>query len=361
MKVPFVDVAARFRPNRAAFHRALDRVLDHGQAILGPEVAEFENALTEYCGCRHAIAVANCTDALILSLRALKVAGGEVITTPMSYLASTSSIVLAGCKPVFADVGPDLNLDVEAVERAITPATRAILVVHLGGNPARMVELNALAKTHGLKIVEDCAQAFGSKLDGRAVGTWSDAGAASFHPLKNLSAVGDAGAILTSDSDIDAYLRMARNHGHSSRDQCEFWTINSRMDSLQAGFLTAALAVYDDVLERRCAQATKYRGALSGVVQFPTVNPGAFPTYNFFYVVAERRDKLKEYLERNGIDARIHYPIPIHRLNAATAIPRGQLPRADWYTDRILSLPLGPHVSDADIDFVIACTLKFYG
>ncbi len=361
MKIPFVDVPSRFAENREKFHRALDRVLDHGQAILGPEVEEFEQALAHFTQCKHAVSVANGTDALVLGLRALRVTDGEVITTSMSYLASTSSIVLAGCRPVFADIGSDLNLDPDAAERQITSATRAILVVHLGGNPARMTDFKELGRKYGLKIIEDCAQAFGAKVDGKFVGTLSDLGATSFHPLKNLSAVGDAGAILTNDVDVARHVKLARNHGHSSRDQCEFWTINSRMDSLQAGFLSAALEAFPTVMARRRAQAHRYREALGGVVAFPAILGGADPTYNFFYVVAEKRDALKAALEREGIDARIHYPIPIHKLNAARQIASARLPKTEWYTDRILSLPLGPHLHDADIDFVAETVSRFYG
>lgn len=360
MKIPIADIAHRFEPYRAAFHLALDRVIDHGQVILGPEVAEFEAALAAFVGSRHAIGVANGTDALILSLRAHGVTGGEVITTPFSYLASTSSIVLAGATPVFADIGDDLNLDVDAVEKAITSRTRAILVVHIGGNPARLKELAALAIKHGLKLIEDCAQAFGATIDGQVVGRLSDAGTTSFHPLKNLGTLGDGGAIFTNSDAAAAQLRLARNHGHSSRDQCEFWSINSRLDSIQAGFLSAMLPSYPAFLRHRRAQAARYRHGLEGLVAFPRVNPGADPTYNFMYVIAERRDELRTRLESHGIDARIHYPIPIHRLNAALCLRPPTLPRADAFTGKILSLPLGPHVSETDIDSVIQVISEFY-
>ena len=360
MKVPAVDLAVRFAPYRQRLHEALDRVLDHGQVILGPEVGEFEQAAARYVGSQYAVAVANGTDALMLGLRALGVTGGEVITTAMSYLASTSSIALAGATPVFADVGPDLNLDVESVAAAITPATKAILVVHLGGNPARMQDLNRLAKSRGLVVIEDCAQAFGAVFGANA-GNLSDLGAVSFHPLKNLGAIGDAGAIFTNDAKVAAHLRLARNHGHSSRDQCEFWSVNSRIDSLQAGFLSAMLADYPSLLDARRKQADRYKSALAGVVAFPVVHAGAQPSYNFFYILAERRDALQQYLIDAGVDAKIHYPIPIHQLKAARAIPARPLPRTEHFTQRILSLPLGPHIADDQLQFVIGAVKEFYG
>ena len=359
MKVPFVDIPARLSPYRERFHAVLQRVLDHGQAILGPEVGEVEQGLAKFVGCAHAVTVANGTDALILGLKALGVSGGEIITTPMSYLASTSSIALAGATPVFADVGSDLNLDVAAVEKAINQRTRAIQVVHLGGNPARMTELKNLADAHGLMLIEDCAQAFGASM-GNNVGTLGDLGAVSFHPLKNLGAVGDAGAIFTNDAAVADQLRLARNHGHSSRDQCEFWSINSRLDSLQAGFLLAMLEEFPAVLAARRGQAALYREGLGGVVGFPTVNAGASPSYNFLYVLADRRDELRMSLAQAGIDTRIHYPLPIHRMNAARNIAPAALANTERYTQQILSLPMGPHITTDHIAYVVEKMRAFY-
>ncbi|MDX2224352.1 MAG: DegT/DnrJ/EryC1/StrS family aminotransferase [Rhodospirillaceae bacterium] len=359
MKVPFLDMAARYRPYRDRMHDVLDRVLDHGQAVLGPEVEAFERAVARYVGCGHAIAVGNGTDALVLGLKALGVTSGEVITTPMSYLASTSAIVLAGATPVFADVGADLNLSVDAVARAIGPASRAILVVHLAGNPAAMREFQTLARRHALYLIEDCAQAFGAEI-GAKVGNLGDIGAVSFHPLKTLGAVGDAGAIFTNSERVATHLRMARNHGHSSREQCEFWSVNSRLDALQAGFLLAMMEDIDSVLEHRRRQAKRYIEGLTGVVQFPAVNHGAKPSYNFMYILASRRDDLRAFLAIQGIDTRIHYPIPIHRLESARGLAAGPIPNADAFTDQLLSLPLGTHLVDSQIDHVIESIRRFH-
>jgi len=359
VKIPFVDLTSRNRLHREQFHAALDRVLGHGIAILGPEVEEFEAALCSYIGCKHALSVGNGTDALILSLRALGVTGGEVITTPMSYLASTSSIILAGATPVFADVGPDLNLDPASVESAITEKTKAILVVHLGGNPARMNELSKIAADYNLVVVEDCAQAFGAKL-GSAVGNLAHVAAASFHPLKNLGALGDAGAIFTNYDGIAEYLLRARNHGHSSRDQCDFWSVNSRLDSIQAGFLLAVLTGYQERLSARRKQARRYLYGLKDVVRFPIVNAGAQPSFNFLYILADNRDDLRAHLARDGIDARIHYPFTIPQLRAATDLKKSSLPMSERYTREILSLPLGEHVEDSHIDYVIESVRQFY-
>jgi dTDP-4-amino-4,6-dideoxygalactose transaminase len=361
MDVPFVDLTVRFAHSRAALHAALDRVIDHGQVILGTEVEALEQAIAAVAGCRHAVAVANGTDALMLSLRARGIgAGDEVITTTMSYLASTSSIALVGATPVFADVGDDLNLDPAAVERLITAKTRAIQLVHLAGIPAQVDEFVDIARRHDLVLIEDCAQAFGATVDGRMVGSFGDFGAVSLHPLKNLPALGDAGMILTDDDAAGHWLRIARNHGHSGRDECEFWSINSRLDALQAAFLGRMLADLPAFLDQRRQQAARYRAGLGDCVGFPTVAAAASPTFNMFMVLADRREALHDYLAEQGIETRIHYPLPIHRMKAARGIAHGALPRAEAYTERILSLPLGMHITAEQIDFVTDRIVHFH-
>jgi len=361
MDVPFVDLTARFSPWRAAFHATLDRVIDHGQIILGDEVETFEQNMVTYAGCRHAIAVANGTDALMLSLRAKGIGiGDEVITTPMSYLASTSSIALVGATPVFADVGDDLNLDPNAVERLITPRTRSILLVHLAGIPSQIHRFIDIARYHNLVLIEDCAQAFGATVDGRMVGTFGDFGAVSLHPLKNLPALGDAGIILTNDDAAADWLRIARNHGHSGRDECEFWSINSRLDALQAAFLCEILVGFPAFLDVRRQQATRYHTGLKTCVGFPMIASTVNPTYNMFMILVDDREALREMLAEQGIETRIHYPNPIHQLRAAHHIAHDALPRTEIYSKRILSLPLGLHISDNQIDAVITHILHFY-
>lgn len=362
MRVPFADLACRLAPFRQRFHAALDRVLDHGQVILGAEVERFEEAIAAYTGCRHAVGVANGTDALVFALKAKGIgAGDEVITTPMSYLASTSSIVFAGATPVFADVGGDLNLDPDAAERAITPRTKAILLVHLAGNPAPAERFVDIAHRHRLALVEDCAQAIGASRNRRMAGSFGDLAAFSLHPLKNLGTPGDAGVVLTNDSALADWLRLARNHGHSSRDQCEFWSANSRLDALHAAFLTSMLADLPDYLASRREQAHRYRHGLAGSVAFPEAAAEAEPSFNMFMILADEREPLRQHLSDAGVETRIHYPIPIHRLNAAAGLERRHdLRNAERYSAAILSLPLGPHLSAAQIDYTIDQIRKFY-
>ncbi len=355
VKVPFVNLPARYERYTKNFHAALDRVLEHGQVILGKEVSAFEENLAAFIGCKHVVSVGNGTDALVLALKSSGIgAGDEVITTPVSYLASTSAIVLSGATPVFVDVGDDLNIDPEQVEQVITPATKAILAVHVGGNPANCQKLENLSEAYGLKLIEDCAQAIGARFLGRCVGTFGAAGAVSFHPLKNLGALGDAGAIFTDDDDMAAWLRVARNHGHSSRDQCEFWSVNSRLDAIQAAFLNVMLTELPAVLTARREQAKAYKGVLNDILEFPTVHDGAAPTYNMMMAMVNDRDHLMRELNKYGIETKIHYPIPIHQLKAAENLPGVQkiLINAERFSKRILSLPLGDHLSAEQIEFV---------
>jgi dTDP-4-amino-4,6-dideoxygalactose transaminase len=232
--------------------------------------------------------------------------------------------------------------------------------VHLAGIPAQTRRFVDIARRHGLALIEDCAQAFGATVDGRMVGSFGDFGAVSLHPLKNLPALGDAGMILTNDDAAGHWLRIARNHGHTGRDECDFWSINSRLDALQAAFLREMLADLPAFLDQRRLQAARYRAGLGDCVGFPAIEPTANPTFNMFMVLAERREALRGYLAEQGIETRIHYPLPIHRMKAARGIAHGALPRAEAYTERILSLPLGMHITPEQIDFVIDRIVHFH-
>jgi len=353
MLVPFVDLPSRFKPYRQGFHVALDRILNHGQIMLGPEVEQFESEIASYIGCSYAVGVANGTDALCLAMKSVGIGvGDEVITTPMSYLASTSSIALVGATPVFADVGNDLNLDPDAVEEAITPHTRAIILVHLAGNPAQINRFIDIAKRHDLTLIEDCAQAIGASSNDKMVGSFGDISTFSMHPLKNLGTLGDAGIILTNDVKKYDWFQIARNHGHSSRDQCEFWTYNSRLDTIQAALLNEMMPDLPEFLSLRRAQAERYVNELAGCVNFPASSEDTKQSYNMFMILVEDRDLLCQHLKELGVETRIHYPIPIHKLRAAQMITPN-LPKTEYYSEKILSLPLGTHLDSTQIDIVI--------
>ena len=361
--LPFVDLVAKQARFAARYHEDLTRVLASGSFILGKEVASLEDAIMRFTGSPHAIGVANGTDALILSLKVIGVGDGdEVITTPMSYLATTSTIALCGATAVFVDIDDSLNLDPEQIERAITEKTRAISVVHLAGVPARMDRIIAVADRHGIPVIEDCAQSFGTVYRNRAAGTYGRFGTISFHPLKNLGTLGDGGLILAQRPEDATLLRQARNHGHRSREECDFWTINSRLDELHAAFLLTQLESYPEELARRRRLADIYRSELAGVAEFPRLFDGALPSYNWIMMLAQDRERLMAHLMDRGFETKIHYPMLISSLKAAERNTRSDIPvpNARRLVDRIMSLPSAEHVTEEDAHDVCVAIKEFY-
>jgi dTDP-4-amino-4,6-dideoxygalactose transaminase len=362
--VPFVALARQQRELRSELTAAIEAVLDSGQYILGQEVERFERAFAALCETTEAIGVSNGTSALVLALRALGIgAGDEVITAPNSFLASAAAIALVGARPVFADVRDDLNIDPDAVAAAVTPRTRAILPVHLTGRPAAMDRLGAIARRHGLDIVEDAAQAVGARFYGRAVGSFGAIGCFSFHPLKNLGACGDAGALTTSVPALARTLRLDSNHGLRDRDTCERWGLNARLDALQAAILNVKLAHLAEVTTAKVMIAQRYRECLRGVVRTPEHAPGEASVYATFVILAERRDDLQRYLAARGIDTRVHYPTPLHLQESARGLGhvKGDFPVAERLSGEILSLPIYPDLTDAQQEAVIDGIRSFYG
>lgn len=363
-KINFVNLPARHEDFKADFHRVLDQTLESGSYILGDMLADFEHAVADYIGVRHVIGVANGTDALTLSLQALGIGeGDEVITSPMSYLATTSSIALSGACAVFADIDDSLNLDPKAIEEAITDKTKAIMLVHLSGLPARMDEILDVVKRHDLYLIEDVAQSFGARYHNQEVGTFGNLAGVSFHPLKNLGGVGDGGAIFTNDPTWAHWLRQARNHGHSDRNKCDFWSVNSRLDALQAGFLKLQLEAYPRVLQHRLDIAKIYHQELADLVRFPVIWEDCLASYNWFMILTENRESLMGYLLEQGIETKVHYPLLIPDLKAAQKKCRygTNIPTARHYVDRILSLPNSEHISHEDVYYICDKIKAFYG
>jgi len=363
IQVPFVNLPLQHATLKGSLLRALEQVLDHGQFILGRETAAFEERFADYCGVAHAVGVDNGTSALTLVLQALGIgAGDEVITAPNSFLASASCIAMAGARPVFADVGPNYTIDPERLERAVTDRTRAIIPVHLTGRPADMDPIMELAGRRGLHVVEDCAQAVGASYRGKKVGSFGTAGCFSMHPLKILNAIGDGGAITTSDAALHQRLLKARNHGMQSRDECEFWSGNCRLDTLQAAMLLAKMEFLEGWISQRRAIADRYRNELGGVVRVPVELPHERAVYQTFVVQAERRDELQQFLAAHLVDSKVHYPIPLHLQPAARGLgyQRGSFPVTEAQTRTILSLPIYPELTAAQQDKVIATVKAFY-
>ena len=353
--VPFVDFKAHVRALRPEIDAAVARVLDSGWFILGPEGEAFERELAAYAGAREAVGVANGTEAIQLALEAIGVGpGDEVVTSPMTAAFTALAVMRAGARPVFADLDPaTLNVHPDAVAAAITPRTKAILPVHLYGHPA---DLDAIAAvTKGMAVIEDACQAIGASYKGRRAGALTGVGALSFYPTKNLGALGDGGAVLAQDAAVAARLRRLRNGGQSDRYHHEIPGVNSRLDEMQAAILRVGLGHLDAWTARRKAIAERYLSGLAGTsLALPRPQAYATPANHLFVVRHPRRDALAEGLKARGIGTLIHYPVPLH-LQAAfagTGTP-GAFPVAEQAAREILSLPLYPEMSDAQVDAVI--------
>jgi dTDP-4-amino-4,6-dideoxygalactose transaminase len=291
-------------------------------------------------------------------------AGDEVITVPNSFVASTSCITLVGARPVFVDVGEDYLLDPEQLERAITPRTRAILPVHLTGRPADMLAIMDMARSHGLHVVEDCAQAVLAEYKGQRVGSFGTIGCFSLHPLKTLNACGDGGVLTTNDAGLYEKLMALRNIGLQSRDRCVLWSGNSRLDTMQAAMLLVKLAYVDDWTAQRRAHARFYQYALSHIpeVRLPGDQPYATAVYHTFVIQAEQRQALQQYLTECGIGTAIHYPVPIHLQPAAAELGYGpgSFPVAERQAGRILSLPIYAELQPAALAYIARSMRRFY-
>jgi dTDP-4-amino-4,6-dideoxygalactose transaminase len=348
---------------RAELLDQIERVLDHGQFILGPEVYSFETSFAKYCGSPHAIGVDNGTSALILVLQALGIGpGDEVITAPNSFLASTSCIALVGARPIFVDVADDYNIDSNLIEKAVTPQTKAILPVHLTGRPANMAAVMEIAQKHRLFVIEDCAQAVGARYKGQHVGTFGDAGCFSLHPLKTLNALGDGGIIVTQNATLAERLRKARNHGLRNRDECEFWSDNCRLDTIQAAMLNVKMKYLDQWTTARRAIAATYLEQLRTYVETPEERDEEYAVYHTFVIQADRRDQLRDYLLKHGVQTKIHYPIPIHLQKSAEKLgyAKGSFPKTEEQSRRILSLPIYPELSSNQLSLIISSIQNFY-
>ena len=340
---------------------AIDRVIARGWFVLGPEVAGFEEEFAAASGAAHAVGVGTGTDAIALILRALGIgAGDEVITTPLSAAYSALAIMMAGARPVFADVDPQrATIDPDRIAERIGPRTRAILPVHLYGQPADMTAIARVAARHNLAIVEDCCQAHLATSDGRPVGTIGAAGAFSFYPTKNLGALGDGGAIVTNDRALADRLKRLRNGGQSDRYHHLEPGINSRLDDLQAAVLRARLPRLRGWTERRRALAARYRSRLAGAAVQPLPERDQGHVYHLLVVTTDDREALQADLAAKGIETLIHYPVPIPRQPALAAELPADCPVAARLCDGILSLPLHPALRDDEVDEIAAAVRAF--
>jgi dTDP-4-amino-4,6-dideoxygalactose transaminase len=361
-RVPFLDLRAPYIELKEEIDAALLGVADSGWFLLGGALDAFEKEFARYAGSKHCVGVANGLDALHLSLLAMGIGeGDEVIVPSNTYIATWLAVSQVGATPVPVEpVLETYNIDPDAIEAAITSRTRAILPVHLYGLPAEMDAIREIADRRGLLILDDAAQAQGARYQGSRVGTLGDATAWSFYPGKNLGAFGDAGAVTTDDDGIADRLRVLRNYGSRVKYVNEVRGFNSRLDEIQAAVLRVKLRHLDEWNERRARLATRYHGALaeSGLI-LPLESAGAESCWHLYVVRSAERDELRRALAARGIDCLIHYPIPPHRQQAYAMLgfAPDAFPIANRIHDEVLSLPIGPHLSDADQDLVIDAVL----
>lgn len=361
----FIDLKAQYAALKSEVDARIQRVLDHGQYIMGPEVAEMEQALAAFAGTAHCISVASGTEALLIALMALDLQpGDEVITSPFTFAATAETIVLLGGVPVFVDVEPDTALiDARLIEAAITPRTRALMPVSLYGQVADLAAINALAARHGLAVIEDAAQSFGASCQGRRSTALSTFGATSFFPSKPLGCYGDGGALFTDDAQLAQAAREIRVHGQSARYQHTRLGVGGRMDTLQCAVVLAKLPRFEWELARRRALGARYHQLLAGLnLGLLAVRPDRDCVWGQYTVFVEQRERLQKALAEQGIPTAVHYPKPLHRQIAYQRFaPVGGCPVSERLADTVMSLPLSPDLTEADQDRVVTALAGLLG
>jgi len=363
MRIPYVNLSSQYKSIKDEVMEAISKTIDSGWFILGPEVKKFEEDFAALHDVPYAVGVNSGTDALILVMQALGIGeGDEALVPPNSYLASASAVALAGARPVFVDVDEHYNIDPAKLEAAITPKTKAIVAVHLTGRPADMDAIMAIADKHGLHVLEDAAQAVAATYKGKKVGSFGTAGGFSLHPLKNLAAAGDGGVITTHSKELYDRLLMARTHGHRNRDECAFWSMNSRLDALQAAILNVKMKSLHGWNERRREIASIYQARLGKYVWVPEDKEYEYAVYHTFIIQTAQRDALKAYMQEHGIDTKIHYPIPIHLQESAAYLgyKKGDFPVTEKQVETILSLPVFAELSNEQVNYVCDVIEAFF-
>lgn len=364
--IPLVDLKAQLKTIGPQVREAMDRVIENTAFILGEDVDKFEQEFAGFCQAQQAVGVASGLDALRLALRALKIGhGDEVITVANTFIATALAITSIGATPVLVDArDEDYNLDPELLESAINERTRAIIPVHLYGHPAAMKQIMAIAKRHNLAVIEDASQAHGARYHGQRVGSIGDYGAFSLYPGKNLGAFGDAGVITTGSQDRAQALKTLRNYGSIKKYHHDMLGENSRLDTLQAAVLRVKLAYLDRWNESRRNIAARYNEALQGVegLQLPLAAPDIEHVYHQYVVQAKDRDAMVEYLHENGIFCGVHYPVPVHmhEAYASAGWSAGQFPVAERLAERVLSLPMFPEMTEAQVETVAKVVRRFF-
>jgi len=358
-EIVFLDLHSTYREIRGELDTAYSRVMESGWYILGEEVEAFEREFADYINIKHCIGVGNGLEALQLILLGYGIgAGDEVIVPANTYIASWLAVSYTGATPIPVEPDPaTYNIDPQLIEEVITPHTKAIMPVHLYGQPVEMAKIWGIAEKFGLRIIEDSAQAHGGCYENRMAGNLGDAAGFSFYPTKNLGAFGDAGAVVTNDDELADKVRVLRNYGSRKKYYNEVKGHNSRLDPMQAAFLRVKLGCLDEWNQRRSLIANRYLDNLRGIphLGLPHVPSGVIPVWHVFIVSHPERDRLQEYLKEQGIGTLIHYPVPPHLSEAYRELGyrAGNFPITEKMADRFLSIPMGPHLSMDDADYVI--------
>jgi len=365
MAIPLVDLKAQYVSIKEEIDAAIARVINKTAFILGDEVKQFETEFASFSGSTYCVGVSSGTAALALSLRALGVGpGDEVITSTMTFTASAEAIFHVGARPVFVDIDPKtFCMDPSLIEAAITPRTKALMPVHLYGNPCDMDPIMEIAKKYGLKVVEDAAQAHGAKYKGTPVGVIGDIGCFSFYPGKNLGAYGDAGAVVTNNKELADKVRLLRDHGRTTKYEHIEVGYGERIDALQAAILSAKLKHLTEWTEARRKWALLYNEKLKNLpVKIVEPTNESFAVYHIYAIVVDKRDALLKYLHDQGIQAGIHYPIPLHLQPCYQSLgyKRGYLPVSEWAAESEISLPIYPEIGEEKVVAVVEALAKFF-
>jgi dTDP-4-amino-4,6-dideoxygalactose transaminase len=363
--VPYLDLRAQMKPLRAELDAAIARTLDNCSFCLGPDVAQFEKNFATFCGAQHALGFNSGTSALHVAMLLLGVGpGDEVITTPYTFIATSWAISYCGAKPVYVDIDEaTFNLDPKLIEKAITPKTKAVLPVHLYGQPFDVDAVAAVCKKHNLPFVEDAAQAHGAKYKGKSIGTFGAVSCFSFYPAKNLGACGEGGALVTNDPALAARAKSLREHGSTVRYHHDEVGYNYRLEGMQGAVLGVKLKHLEHWTRDRQRVAARYAELLAGTpLQLPAVTAGNESAWHLYTVRSARRDELKKHLDANGIGNAVHYPMPLHlqKVYANLGHRAGDFPVAEKASREVLSLPMFPELTEAQIQRVAAVVKDFF-
>ena len=365
MQVPYSFLDRQFE-DPEPYLDEMREIIARGNFTLGAPVEQFERQFAAYCGVPHAVGLASGTDALMLALQAVGVGhGDEVVTVSATFIATVGAIASIGARPVFVDVDDGIVMDPSKVEAAITPRTKALLPVHWTGNMADMAALKQIAERHGLPIVEDACHAIGARLNGEAAGNVGDVACFSFHPVKHINAWGDGGILVTRSDDLVAGVRIARNYGLVDRDEAETFARNSRLHTLQIPVLRRQLEAFEEVVARRNEIARQYDAAfaeLEGRVRLPRRRPEVRHSFVIYVIMTEQRDAMIEHLRARGVDARIHYPIPMHLTRAGRKLghKEGDFPITEAYARETITLPAHQYLTDEQVAHTIATVRTFF-